>query len=115
LLVDDLSETLKALSDPSRRRQLGKLASGPATSGQLAELLTMSRPAGSQHLAVLVDAGLVRTTPNGRQRWHTLEPDRLYRTRAWLDQLLTEWEAAGAATASEGDGQPAGRPIRSSS
>ena len=114
-MMDELTETMKALADPSRRRQLERLASGPATSGQLAGLLAMSRPAGSQHLAVLVDAGLVRTTPAGRQRWHTLEPDRLYRTRAWLEQLLTEWEAAGAVDAVENDGAPAGRPIRSSS
>jgi DNA-binding transcriptional ArsR family regulator len=91
--VDELSETLKALSDPSRRRQLDRLASGAATSGQLAQLLTMSRPAGSQHLSVLAAAGLVHTTSAGRQRWHTLHPDRLYRARAWLDGLLQEWEA----------------------
>src|SRR4051812_46046972 len=97
--MDGLSETLKALSDPSRRRQLERLASGEATSGQLAELLTMSRPAGSQHLAVLIDAGLVRTRPAGRQRRHTLEPDLLYSARAWIDEVLTTWEAAQAPAA----------------
>ena len=80
LLTDEndaeaLSETLRALADSSRRVQLIRLAAGPATSGQLAELLRMSRPAGSQHLSVLVNAGLVDTTPTGRQRWHEL-PDR---------------------------------------
>ena len=43
----ELSATLRALADPSRRAQLQRLSYGPATSGQLAELLTMSRPAGS--------------------------------------------------------------------
>lgn len=90
--MDELSEVYKALSDPSRRRQLERLAGGPATSGQLADLLTMSRPAGSQHLAVLAAAELVQTTPVGRQRWHTLSAERLYRTRDWLDELLTRWE-----------------------
>jgi DNA-binding transcriptional ArsR family regulator len=116
--MDELSETLKALSDPSRRRQLERLAREAATSGQLAELLTMSRPAGSQHLAVLVDAGLVRTTPAGRQRWHALEPARLYRTRAWLDDLLMEWEAAvppAAAQPASIQQASAGRRLRSSS
>ena len=56
----ELSATLRALADPSRRAQLERLSYGPATSGQLAELLTMSRPAGSQHLAVLIDAGLIK-------------------------------------------------------
>lgn len=116
--MDELSETLRALSDPSRRRQLDRLSRGAATSGQLAELLTMSRPAGSQHLAVLVAAELVQTRTAGRQRWHTLAPDRLYRTRAWLDELLMHWERAGApeaAQAASNQGAPVGRPIRSSS
>jgi len=83
----------------------------------------MSRPAGSQHLAVLVDAGLAHTRPAGRQRWQTLAPDPLYRAKAWLDQLLNQWEEFGAPAATrtlslEGasiEGAPAARPIRSSS
>ena len=113
--------TLKALSDPSRRRQLERLARGAATSGQLAELLTMSRPAGSQHLSVLVDATLAHTLPAGRQRWHTLAPEPLYRAKAWLDQLLAQWEEVGARAAAgavsvEGEsieGASVARPIRS--
>ncbi|MET0865663.1 MAG: metalloregulator ArsR/SmtB family transcription factor [Nakamurella sp.] len=103
--MDELSETLRALSDPSRRRQLERLTHGSATSGQLAELLTMSRPAGSQHLAVLAGSGLVDSAAVGRQRWHTLQPDRLYTARAWLDRLLTQWEATAAATGSAPAGQ----------
>ena len=90
--MDELSETMRALADPSRRRQLIRLAEGPATSGQLASLLSMSRPAGSQHLAVLTGAGLVQTTPEGRQRWHRISPDRLYRAQGWLDDLIGRWE-----------------------
>jgi DNA-binding transcriptional ArsR family regulator len=116
--MDELSETLKALSDPSRRRQLERLAQGAATSGQLAELLSMSRPAGSQHLAVLTGSGLVLTTAVGRQRWHTLQPDRLYRAQTWLARLVTAWEGARSAGAEEDAAQigPAARtrPLRSS-
>jgi len=99
--MDELSDTLRALADPSRRRQLSRLSLGSATSGQLAELLSMSRPAGSQHLAVLVNAGVVDTTPLGRQRWHQLAPGPLYRAQSWLGELLATWErspqAAGPA------------------
>lgn len=92
--MDELSETLRALADPSRRAQLARLAHGPATSGQLAEILPMSRPAGSQHLAVLVGADLVRTKPSGRERWHEINPDRLRAAHSWLGNLLDEWDAA---------------------
>jgi DNA-binding transcriptional ArsR family regulator len=57
---------------------LQRLAHGPATSGQLAELLSVSRPATSQHLQVLHAAGLVRSTALGRNRWHELAPGPLY-------------------------------------
>jgi len=83
---------MRALADPSRRLQMMRLAQGPATSGQLAALLSMSRPAGSQHLAVLVGAGLVDTTPSGRQRWHRISPDRLHRAQGWLGDLIGQWE-----------------------
>lgn len=73
-----------------------RLAKGPATSGQLAELLSMSRPAGSQHLAVLVEASLVQTTPTGRQRWHDLRLERLRSAHAWLGELIEQAESAAA-------------------
>ena len=92
--MDELSSTFRALADPSRRRQLMRLATGKATSGQLAELLTMSRPAGSQHLAALVEASLVQTTPAGRQRWHELRLERLRAAHAWLGELLEQAESA---------------------
>lgn len=95
--MDGLSSTFRALADDSRRRQLTRLSNGSATSGQLAELLSMSRPAGSQHLAVLVGAGLVETTALGRQRWHELAPTRLYGAHLWLTDLLATWEVTSQA------------------
>jgi len=93
-MTAELTNALRALADPSRRAQLQRLSYGPATSGQLAELLTMSRPAGSQHLGVLIDAGLITSMQSGRQRWHEIRPQNLYLTENWLGGLLRQWESA---------------------
>ena len=77
-----------ALADPSRRRILARLAQGPATTGQLADLLPMSRPAVSQHLKLVQDAGLVRSESVGRHRWHELNPDLLLAVGQWANELV---------------------------
>jgi DNA-binding transcriptional ArsR family regulator len=92
--VLDLADVLNALADPSRRVLLQRLAHGPATSGQLAELLSISRPATSQHLHVLQAAGLVRSTALGRHRWHELAPSPLYLVEQWVRGLADTWAAA---------------------
>jgi DNA-binding transcriptional ArsR family regulator len=98
-VADPLGIVLAALADPSRRALLQRLAHGPATSGQLAELLpTMSRPAASQHLRVLVDAGLLRTTVRGRQHWHELATARLSEVEHWIHTLVGTWTAAPTLT-----------------
>jgi DNA-binding transcriptional ArsR family regulator len=83
----DLDAVLGAVADRSRRVILQRLAHGPATSGQLAGLLPMSRPAVSQHLKVLQDAGLVLTEVRGRHRWHELSPGPLRAVERWAAQL----------------------------
>jgi DNA-binding transcriptional ArsR family regulator len=93
-VVLDLAAVLNALADPSRRVLLQRLAHGPATSGQLAELLSVSRPATSQHLQVLQAAGLVRSTALGRHRWHELAPGPLYLVEQWVRSLADTWAAA---------------------
>src|SRR3954470_13003910 len=90
----DLGATLQALSDPSRRLLLQRLSHGPATAGQLAAILTSSRPAASQHLAHLLRAGLVTATTVGRNRWHELTPTALYELERWLQVLTETWAAA---------------------
>jgi DNA-binding transcriptional ArsR family regulator len=77
-----------AIADASRRALLQRLAYGSATTGQLADLLPMSRPAVSQHLKLLQEAGLVRTEPRGRHRWHRLDPARVDLVRAWAGDLV---------------------------
>lgn len=94
--MTDLTPTLQAIADPSRRQLLQRLALGPATSGQLAEVLTVSRPATSQHLGVLANAGLIHSTVVGRNRWNELTPRALYDVEQWLRQLSETW--AGAPT-----------------
>jgi DNA-binding transcriptional ArsR family regulator len=92
----DLQATLTAVADPSRRRLLARLAQGPATTGQLADLLPMSRPAVSQHLRLLQDAGLVRTTAHGRHRWHELATDPLLEVVRWAGALAARGDEAPA-------------------
>jgi DNA-binding transcriptional ArsR family regulator len=89
--MPDLTTTLQALADPSRRQLVQRLALGPATSGQLAEVLTVSRPATSQHLKVLLDAGLVRSAAAGRNRWNELTPGALYDVEQWIRSVSETW------------------------
>jgi DNA-binding transcriptional ArsR family regulator len=90
----DLSVVAGAVADPSRRRMLARLAHGRATTGQLAELFPISRPAVSQHLRVLGAAGLIRTTVVGRHRWHELVDDPLLALAAWAHQTAAAHDKA---------------------
>ena len=80
-----------ALADPIRRRVLEKLVTGPQPVGQIAAGLPISRPAVSQHLKVLRDAGLVSGRADGARRIYTVDPQGLGAMRAWLDQF---WDGA---------------------
>src|SRR3954447_25744754 len=83
-----------ALGDPTRRALVSRLAYGPATAGQLAELATISRPAGSQHLRVLRDAGVVRPSREGKFIWYELDGEALVGAEDWLRRLVDTWAAA---------------------
>lgn len=86
---------LAALADPSRRAIVQRLVQGRATAGQLARLNpSISRPATSQHLRVLVDAGIVRLSGSGRQSPYELVPGPLIVLEGWLTRLLDAWGAA---------------------
>ncbi|MGW5343466.1 ArsR/SmtB family transcription factor [Streptomyces sp. NPDC004050] len=61
------------LANPVRRRLLESLREGPRSTGELAGLFELGRPAVSEHLAVLRTAGLVREEPRGRHRFHHLD------------------------------------------
>jgi DNA-binding transcriptional ArsR family regulator len=76
-----------ALGDPTRRSIFERLRGGPLSVGELADGLPVSRPAVSQHLRVLEQAGLVSHRPNGRRNVYRVEPDGLAGLRAYFDQF----------------------------
>jgi DNA-binding transcriptional ArsR family regulator len=80
-----------ALADPTRREVFERLGQGPRAVGELAAGLPVSRPAVSQHLRVLKEAGLVTDRPDGTRRVYQIDPDGLGQIRAWLDQF---WDVA---------------------
>lgn len=76
---------LRCLSDPTRRRVFERLRGGPKSVGALAAGLPVSRPAVSQHLKALKDAGLVKDRSEGTRRVYYIDPDGLGELRRWLD------------------------------
>jgi DNA-binding transcriptional ArsR family regulator len=91
-----------ALSDPTRRAVFERLARGPRAVGELAEGLPVSRPAVSQHLKVLKEAGLVTDRAEGTRRVYQIDPQGLGQVRAWFDQF---WDVALEAFAAEAERQ----------
>jgi DNA-binding transcriptional ArsR family regulator len=83
----------QALSDPSRRAMVERLARGPATVSTLAAPLSMSLPAVVQHLKLLEASGLVRSEKVGRVRTCRLEPAALANAEDWFAHLRTTWES----------------------
>jgi len=91
-----------ALADPTRREVFQRLANGPRAVGELAEDLPVSRPAVSQHLKVLKEAGLVTDRAEGTRRVYQIDPHGLGQIRAWFDQF---WDEALMAFAAEAERQ----------
>ena len=89
---------MDALGDPTRRAIVELLRPGAKAVGELAESLPVSRPAVSQHLRVLREAGLVSQTPAGTRRLYRLDPTGAAALRAYLEefwgQALAAFEAA---------------------
>ena len=80
-------EALGALGDPTRRAIFEDLADRPSAVGELAERLPVTRPAVSQHLKVLKDAGLVTSRQDGNRRIYRLDPDGIAGLRHYLDRF----------------------------
>ena len=95
-------QALSALGDPSRRAIFERLAQAPASVGEIAGGLPVSRSAVSQHLRVLKEAGLVSETPDGTRRIYRLDPAGLGAVRGWLD---AQWAAALGSFAAFADQQ----------
>ena len=91
--ADQLSTVLSALSDPTRRGLLARLATGEATVSELAEPYDMSMAAISKHLKVLEKAGLVEQGHHAQYRPRRLNPEPLKEVDQWLADYRRLWEA----------------------
>jgi DNA-binding transcriptional ArsR family regulator len=80
-----------ALADPTRRQIFDRLRAGPRPVSSLAAGMAVSRPAVSQHLKILKQAGLVRDEADGARRLYRIDRDGLAGMRAWLDRF---WDTA---------------------
>jgi DNA-binding transcriptional ArsR family regulator len=78
---------LAVLADPTRRQVFERLRAGPRPVNKLAAGLPVSRPAVSQHLKVLKDAGLVEERNEGVRRIYSLRREGLMELREWLDSF----------------------------
>jgi len=85
---------LQCLSDPTRREVFERLRAGPQSVGALARGLPVSRPAVSQHLRALKEAGLVAQRAEGARRVYYIDPEGLAELRRWLDMFWTDALAA---------------------
>lgn len=88
---DTALSSLGALGDPTRRAIFERLAARPSAVGDLARGLPVSRPAVSQHLKVLKEAGLVQEISQGTRRIYSLDPRGIGAMRRWLD---SHWASA---------------------
>jgi DNA-binding transcriptional ArsR family regulator len=85
----DIDQQLDALGDPTRRAVLRLLRDGPRSVTELAGHFPVSRPAISQHLRVLSDAGFVSATPDGTRRVYACRPEAFDSLRAYIDDFWT--------------------------
>jgi DNA-binding transcriptional ArsR family regulator len=91
-----------ALGDSTRRAILETLRGGPCSVGEIAGGLPVSRPAVSQHLRILEDAGLVSARKEGTRRLYQLDPQGLASLREYLDRFWSDALAAFKTAAEEG-------------
>ncbi|RNC95786.1 ArsR/SmtB family transcription factor [Oceaniradius stylonematis] len=84
------TDPFEAIADPNRRHLLEELRRGAKTVGELATGLPISRPAVSQHLRVLLDAGLVHARAEGTRRIYSVQDNGFMSLNLWLDQFWAE-------------------------
>jgi DNA-binding transcriptional ArsR family regulator len=94
MVVDTLSSTFAALSDPTRRAILARLRIGPASVVELAGPFQISQQAISKHLAYLERARLIRTRREGRQQIRELNPAPMREVADWVADYRRHWEGA---------------------
>ena len=84
-------DTFTALADPTRRQIIESLAVGESSFGDLADKFEMSRPAVSQHLKVLRDAGIVTARADAQRRIYSLTEDSFAEVEEWLGKVREFW------------------------
>jgi DNA-binding transcriptional ArsR family regulator len=92
MVVDNLSSTFAALSDPTRRSIVDRLTRGPATVNELAAPFSISQQAISKHLAYLANAHLIERQRDGRQNFCALNPGAIREVAEWADGYRRFWE-----------------------
>jgi DNA-binding transcriptional ArsR family regulator len=97
--VEANGNVLGALADPTRRAVFERLRDGPLAVGEIAEGLPVSRPAVSQHLRILKEAGLVTERRNGTRRLYRVDPAGIAALRDYFDTFWTDALAAFKAAA----------------
>jgi DNA-binding transcriptional ArsR family regulator len=85
-----MEAALKALAEPNRRRILSLVRDEELTAGEIASHFRVTRPAVSQHLTVLKEAGLVRERRNGTRRLYSVRPEGLVDVKAFLESFWDE-------------------------
>lgn len=86
------TDVFGAISHPARRRMLDLLVESDRSVNTITGSFQMSRPAVSQHLRVLLDAGLVTERRQGRERHYRLVPGRLNPVRQWIARYEQFWD-----------------------
>ena len=94
---------MAALADPTRRAVFERLRSGPRPVGEIARGLPVSRPAVSQHLRVLKEAGLVRERREGTRNFYSVNGDGLAEVREYFEEFWDEALAAFKLVAEKGE------------
>ena len=84
-------DTFAALADPTRRKIVESLALGETSFGDIADQFEMSRPAVSQHLKTLREAGIVSVRADAQRRIYRLSDGGLEEVDAWLNKLRQYW------------------------
>jgi DNA-binding transcriptional ArsR family regulator len=91
-MATDINLAFAALSDPTRRAILARLAHGEATVGELAAPFRLSQPTVSKHLSVLERAGLIEQRRDAQRRPRRLRPDAIRAVAEWAEPFRVLWE-----------------------
>jgi len=86
-----MGDVFQVLAEPRRREMLAQLAHGEQTAGDIARRFDVTRQAVSQHLRILLEAGLIRERREGTRRWYSARPEGLAGVRAYVEAM---WPSA---------------------